>query len=95
MLTIDIGFPDAQTYRAVHASGAFDEGRIGALYGLDPSDVEIYAYDPASTIKISLPRPAMSAGVGETDFDGVQQYIPLLSYEVCLTDDGTFIGDRA
>ena len=39
---------------------------------------------PARIIKVTLPRPAMSGGLAERDFDGVQQFAPLLDIPVAL-----------
>jgi hypothetical protein len=81
-ITMDIAFRDFATYRKVFESGALAPAVIAPLYRIDPAEVEIHDYDPASTIKITIPRAVVSGGIAERDFDGVQQYIPLLSIEV-------------
>jgi hypothetical protein len=81
-ITLDIAFADPAAYRRVIASGALNKALISQLYKVDPAEVEIYDYDPANTIKVTVPRAVVSGGIEERDFDGVQQYIPLLDIEV-------------
>ena len=81
-LTFDIGFADAERFRAVVASGAVSREAVATRYRIRPEDVAIHPYTPASTIKITIPRPVISGGIEERDFDGVQQFIPLLDIEI-------------
>jgi hypothetical protein len=81
-ITLDIAFADPSAYRRVVASGGLSKALIADLYKVDVSEVEIYDYDPASTIKITVPRAVVSGGIEERDFDGVQQYIPLLDIQI-------------
>jgi hypothetical protein len=81
-LTFDIGFPDRSTFEQIVRSGVIDAAKIASLYNIDAGDVAIHHYEPASTIKITIPRATRSGGVDERDFDGVQQYPPLLGIEV-------------
>jgi hypothetical protein len=83
-LTFDIGFDDASLYRRVSASGSLSPAAVARLYGIEPGDVRIYPYAPSTTIKITIPRPVISGGIDERDFDGVQQFAPLLDLEVEL-----------
>ena len=85
-ITMDIAFADPAAYRRVVQSGALTQALVAGLYKVDEAKVEIYPYDPASTIKITVPRAVMSGGVEERDFDGVQQYIPLL--DVVIDETG-------
>jgi hypothetical protein len=80
-LTFDIGFDDAEDFRRVVESGILDPELISRLYPIAPADVQIYAYAPSAVIKITIPRPVMSGGIAERDFDGVQQFAPLLDIE--------------
>lgn len=77
-LTFDIVFHALAHLEQVRASGALEPGRIGDLYGVEADDVRIFAFEPTLTIKITIPRPFPSGGVEERDFDGVQQFAPLL-----------------
>ena len=40
------------------------------------------SYDAASAIKITIPRPAISGDIDDTDVFGGQQYGPLVDLEV-------------
>lgn len=81
-LTFDIGFADGQTFRRAVASRAINPTIVGSLYGIAPQCVEIHEYAPARIIKVTIPRPVMSGGLAERDFDGVQQFAPLLDIPV-------------
>jgi len=80
-LTFDIGFPSAETFHRVSGSGVITQELIATLYPIKPSDVQIYAYEPSLVIKITIPRPVASGGLAERDFDGVQQFAPLLDID--------------
>lgn len=80
-LTFDIGFPDRKTFERVVQSEIISAALISRLYPVAPADVQIYAYRPSMAIKITIPRPVMSGGLAERDFDGVQQFAPLLDIE--------------
>lgn len=84
LITFDIGFADAATFDRVVRSGSIDASVIGALYGVPAAEVRIYPYLPSSTIKITIPRAVISGGPEERDFDGVQQFAPLLDLPVTL-----------
>lgn len=83
-ITIDAGFADAETFENVRSSGSINEEAIAEIYHVDPALVQIHHYSPANTIKITLPRAVVSGGFDERDFDGVQQYVPILFLEVDL-----------
>ena len=83
-LTFDIGFADAERFALVVASQAINPAVIQERYGVPPQSIEIYAYEPALIIKVTIPRPVMSGGLAERDFDGVQQFAPLLDIPVTI-----------
>jgi hypothetical protein len=82
-LTMEIGFADAETFehvcRVVVPTLA---DTVGRLYGLPPDTVEVWEYRPALTVKITIPRGSFADQLAETDFDGVQQHVPLLDVRV-------------
>lgn len=82
MLTFDVGFADESSFRHVAEGGIITPATIHRLYGTSEKDVRIYPYAPAQIIKITIPRPSRSGGVCERDFDGVQQFAPLLDIDV-------------
>jgi hypothetical protein len=81
-LTFDVGFRDAPSFERVVASQAISEGSVETLYPFARGRVQIYTYRPALVIKITVPRPATSGGPAERDFDGVQQFAPLLDIDI-------------
>ncbi len=85
-LTFDIGFDDVAVYRQVVASGVLNADLMARLYKVEASSVQVYAYDPASVIKLTIPRGGLAGGIEERDFDGVQQFPLLLDIEIPMQD---------
>jgi hypothetical protein len=81
-ITFDIVFGDRQRYDAVRRSGVVDRELFANLYRVAAAEVRIYECDQVLTIKATIPRRAACGGPDETDFDGVQQFAPLLDVEV-------------
>ncbi|WP_176489133.1 DUF4387 family protein [Rhizorhabdus dicambivorans] len=79
-ISIDLPFDDPEHFEL--AAAQLTPERIAPLYGLAPDEVRIYPYRPATAIKITLPRPTWNGGIEETDFDGAQQFAPLLDLTV-------------
>lgn len=82
MLTFEVGFDHADQYARVVAARVVTPESVAPLYGLRPEQVKVYDYRPSLVIKISIPRPSLSGGLDERDFDGVQQFAPLLDMPV-------------
>jgi len=82
MRTFDVMFDDPTHFERVRKSGVLDQKTIGSLYGLEPEVIDVYAYEPALTIKITMPRSVMAGNPDDTDIDGKQQHAPLLTIEV-------------
>jgi len=82
LLTFDMGFSSKEAFDRVASSDAITPATIAGLYHVSPADVAIHPYEPALMLKITIPRPVMSGGVAERDFDGTQQFAPLLDLEV-------------
>ena len=78
LLSIDIPFNDLEALRRAVNSNVINPEAIAKIYGTKPSDVQIYVYEPAQAIKITLPRDNVAGGIAESDFDGAQQFAPLL-----------------
>lgn len=81
-LSIDIPFDHEADYRKAVAKGEINAPLISRIYGVPEGDVRIYAYDPAQAIKVTIPRATFAGGVDESDFDGAQQFAPLLDVEI-------------
>lgn len=82
MLTIDVMLPDEATYRRVLHSGVLSAETVGRLLGIDPAAIEIYEYEPASTVKLSFPRTHPNGDPADTDVFGGQQFAPLFSLPI-------------
>lgn len=82
-LTLDIIFPDPETYRK--AKGQINPELIARLYRIPQSKIIAYVeFDPAYAIKATMERPRASGDLGETDVYGAQQHAPLLGIELEL-----------
>ena len=84
VVTMDILFPDHDTYQAVLASGALDTARIAALYGVPQENMQRYDLPLANAVKFSMPRKAPSGDFLDEDLYGCQQHRPLVMLEVNL-----------
>ena len=81
-ITFDIVFRDVDSYLRVRDSAVLDVALFARAYAVDPTQVRVYYCEPVLTIKATIPRTTSSGGPEETDFDGVQQFVPLLTVEV-------------
>ena len=78
-VTLDIIFPDRDTYERVKATGWFTRERLAALYRVPVDDVyDVVFFDPALAVKATLARQRPQGSIGETDTYGAQQHAPLL-----------------
>lgn len=84
MLTIDLFFTDAETREGFMSAGVFSAERIGALYGVDPAQVQVFELADIDALKISFPRPIASGEFGDTDITGGQQYAILVEMIAAL-----------
>jgi hypothetical protein len=81
-ITFDIVFADATSYQHTRKSGVLNAELFAHIYRVDPAQVRIHYCEPVFTIKATIPRSTSSGGADETDFDGVQQFIPLLTVTI-------------
>jgi hypothetical protein len=84
MLTIDLFFVDAETREGFMSAAVFSAERIGALYGVDPAQVQVFELADIDALKISFPRPIASGEFGDTDITGGQQYALLVEMIAAL-----------
>jgi hypothetical protein len=82
MLTVDIMFSEAAVYERVRNAGVISADLVSRLYNVSPELVQITNVDAALAIKASIPRPAPSGDLADTDVYGGQQYGPLVDLEV-------------
>lgn len=80
-LTFDLAFPDAETLATVLDAGVLTPERLGARLKVEPAKVRVFVMEALIAVKISVPRRDPRCGQTERDFDGVQQFVPLLDME--------------
>ena len=77
-ITLDLWFPDRETFDRYSGSEALQPAAIGALYGADPAQIKSFSVPTLCVVKISYPRAKAQGGVMERDMHGGQQYVRLL-----------------
>jgi uncharacterized protein DUF4387 len=81
-VTIDLFFPDADTFADVCRQRVITSEVVGELYGLPPEQVQVFEFEPALAIKVSLPRLVPGGSPGDVDVAGGQQFVPLLGVTI-------------
>ena len=81
-LTFDILFADAETYERVKRSGVITRELFARLYRVPEEQVVFFEHDRALALKASIPRPAASGDLEDTDVFGGQQHGPLVDLEI-------------
>ena len=81
-LTFDVIFRDRASYEKVRDAKLINAEWFARTYRLTPEVVAIINYDAANAIKITIPRPAISGDIDDTDVFGGQQHGPLVELEV-------------
>jgi hypothetical protein len=81
-LTFDIVFGDADTYAQVKSSGVITRELFARVYHVPVDDVLFFEHDRALALKASIPRPAASGDLEDTDVFGGQQHGPLVDLEI-------------
>jgi len=82
LLTLDVLFKDRACYEKFKAAGLMTEKKAAELYGINKDEVlSVIFFDPADALKITLNRPIVSGGYGDTDIYGAQQHAPLLNWK--------------
>ena len=82
LLTLDIMFDGEVRYDQVRNSGVISKQLISGLYKVSEEEVQIFEYDPAFAIKITIHRRYPVGDERDTDIYGAQQHAPLLDIEV-------------
>lgn len=81
-LTFDIIFADKDTYNQVKKTGVLNKRLFADLYQTPIEHVMFFEYDPANAFKITIPRPAISGSLEDTDVYGGQQFGPIADLEI-------------
>ena len=81
-ITLDMVFPDKETFERVRASGVVNQELISRLYSVPVHDVLLVEFPPANAIKATIPRLHGSGAVEDSDVYGAQQHGPLMDVEI-------------
>jgi hypothetical protein len=80
--SLDIMFRNRGDYLSFKQHRLVNAALIARLYGISEEQVlDVIYFDPASAIKICLPRAVSSGAPGDRDVYGAQQHAPLLLWE--------------
>lgn len=85
LLTLDIMFPDAQSYAHVVQIGIINTDSMANFFKVDKAKVRIFNYSPGNAIKVTIPRLVTSGDPADTDLFGGQQFGSLVDWEVPLS----------
>jgi hypothetical protein len=81
-LTFDIMFRSEHDYEAVKKLAAINAELFARMYDIPAELVRVYEYDPAFSIKITIPRLVTSGSLGDSDVYGCQQFGPLVDIDI-------------
>lgn len=82
-LTFDIVFDTHEAYQTVKSSGVLTAEKVASLYGVPAASIVAFVhFDQGNAFKITMRRPWVSGGLGESDVFGAQQYAPLLDLAI-------------
>jgi hypothetical protein len=76
-LCFDVMFHERSSYEHVKTTGQLSSEAILDVYGIVTADCVYSTFDPALTIKCTVPRPIPSGAVGDWDVYSTQQSQPL------------------
>lgn len=81
-LVIDVLFRDAECYGRYADSPSFSIQALSRVLGVEPKWISVSKAPQAWGLKITLPRPIVSASVGDPDVYGCQYYVALADFEL-------------
>jgi len=85
LLTFDVLFKNRSCFENFKNSRLMTIEKAAELYGTDVDDVvSVIFFDPADALKITINRPVVSGGLGDSDIYGAQQHAPLLDWQFDL-----------
>lgn len=82
LLTFDVMFAGTDDFERVRGQLAHLRSEVARRYGRSENEVQVFDYEPALAVKITLPRDVVSGDVGDRDIYGAQQHGPLLDIEI-------------
>jgi hypothetical protein len=78
-VTFDIIFDSREDFDHVMGTGVLNEQLVSKLYHVPVEQICTFcAYPAANALKITIPRAASQASIGETDMHAAQQHVPLM-----------------
>ena len=81
-ITADLFFADAGAFARYAGAPAIAAAAIGALLGVDGTQIKRFSIPDLNVVKLSYPRCQPQGGAVERDMHGGQQYVRLLDVEV-------------
>jgi uncharacterized protein DUF4387 len=81
-LTFDLIFKDREGFDLVKKSGIVSAKAISKLYSVPVDEVRVFQLPAILALKISIPRPAFSGDLDDTDVYGGQFHSPLVRLQV-------------
>ena len=81
-LTFDLIFKDREGFDLVRKSGVVSAEAISRLYGLPVNEVQVFELPAILALKMSIPRPAFSGDIDDTDVYGGQFHSRLVRLKV-------------
>lgn len=81
-VAIDVLFRNAEYYERYAGSPSFSSESLSRVLGVEPKWITVSKAPQAWGLKITLPRPIVSASVGDPDVYGCQYYVALADFEL-------------
>lgn len=81
-LTFDLIFKDRESFDLVKRSGIVSAEAISRLYDVPVDEVKVFELPAILALKISIPRPAFSGDISDTDIYGGQFHSRLVRLPV-------------
>ena len=82
-ITLDIVFKNREDFEAVRKSGVITRELVSELYNVPTQNIITFGFfELINAVKITLPRPRVQGGIGETDMHAAQQHVPLQEIRV-------------
>ncbi|MDC7230111.1 MAG: DUF4387 family protein [Sphaerochaetaceae bacterium] len=82
MLTLDILFPDGESYNKVINSGAFNVSNIAKLYNVSEENLQRYDLPLAYAVKFTMPRKYAAGDFEMEDLYGCQEHRPMIMLDI-------------
>ena len=82
-ITLDIVFKSRDDFDAVRKCGVITKELVSQLYNVPTQNIITFGFfELINAVKITLPRPRVQGGIGETDMHAAQQHVPLQEIRV-------------